>query len=203
MISRDLWSSSNRIEENLFTGLKVNTIVMALMWRIDRGDWPYYWICCCCLTKLTHMGGRLKSESTLHSRGWQDSVTDVVIMMFMLESFCLFWIIIPVAWHPVWLWPGGTPVSDLMWNSVLWFVEPDHRHHSVSRSTSPQSPNAGPWSPDCCHLHIPGDNILLGMMITIYFGLRLRKHSLYKPLDANYFRINWWLHNSDTHSIEN
>ena len=146
MRARDLWSSSNRIEENLFTGLQVNTIVMALMWRIDRGDWPYYWICCCCLTKLTHMGERLKSESTLHSRGWQDSVTDVVIMMFMLESFCLFWIIIPVAWHPVWLWPGGTPVSDLMWNSVLWFVEPDHRHHSVSRSTSPQSPNAGPSS---------------------------------------------------------
>ena len=197
MISRDLWSSSNRIEENLFTGLKVNTIVMALMWRIDRGDWPYYWICCCCLTKLTHMGGRLKSESTLHSRGWQDSVTDVVIMMFMLESFC-------ASSESLYLWRDTRCDCDqvgpqcLIWCETqfcgLWsqttgitVYHGPHLHSHQMRD----------------HLHIPGDNILLGMMITIYFGPRLRKHSLYKPLDANYFRINWWLHNSDTHSIEN
>ena len=109
MRARDLWSSSNRIEENLFTGLQVNTIVMALMWRIDRGDWPYYWICCCCLTKLTHMGERLKSESTLHSRGFSDrcSVNDVYAR-----------IILPLLNHYT---CGVTPgVTVTRWDPSVW-----------------------------------------------------------------------------------
>ena len=124
MRARDLWSSSYKIQENLFTGLQVNTIVMTLMWRIDSRDWPYYSICCC-LTKLTYIKyiiyGRRKIQQKVHSRWWQDSVTDVVIMMFMLESFCLSCIIIPVAWHPVWLRPGGG--WDPVWSDVkLSFV---------------------------------------------------------------------------------
>lgn len=81
------------------------------MWRIDRtADWPYYWICCC-LNKPDTWEDDL-TESTLESERCRDSVTDVMIMMFMLESFCLSWIIIPGVtpgetvtrwgWDPVW-----------------------------------------------------------------------------------------------------
>ena len=134
------------------------------MWRIDRtADWPYYWICCCLNKPDTWEAD--STESTLESERCGDSVTDVMIMMFMLESFCLSWIIIPVARHPVRLWPGGagTP-SDLMWNSVLWWGS----RPQASQCITVHIYTVTKCGPGVCHLHIPGDNILLGM-ITIYF----------------------------------
>lgn len=166
------------------------------MWRIDRTVWPYCWILDMLLPdKIWHMGGRFNRKCR-----WGDSVTDVMIMMFMLESFCLSRIIIPVAWHPVWLRPGGG--WDPVWSDVkLSFV--------VRSQTTGITMYHGP------HLHshqmrgrgLPSSHTwgqyLAGGWLQSIFVHRLRKHSLYKPLDANYFRINWWLHNSNTHSIEN
>ena len=129
------------------------------MWRIDRTDWPYYLMCRCCLNKPDTWEEDLTESTLQESIGWRDSVTDVMIMMFMLESFCLSWIIIPVAWHPVWLRPGGG--WDPVWSDVkLSFV--------VRSQTTGITMYHGPHLHShqmralVCHLHIPGDNILLG-----------------------------------------
>ena len=131
------------------------------MWRIDRtADWPYYWICCC-LNKPDTWEDDL-TESTLESERCGDSVTDVMIMMFMLESFCLSWIIIPGVtpgetvtrwgWDPVWSDVKLSFVVRLPTTGITMYHSPHLHSHQCGPS----------------HLHIPGDNILLGM-ITIYF----------------------------------
>ena len=170
------------------------------MWRIDRTDWPYYSICCCCLNKPDTWEEDLTESTLLESVGWEgfsDRCNDNDVYAR---------IILPLRNHYT---CGVTPgVTATRWGLGPRLIccetqfcgeEPDHRYHNVSRSTSTQSPNAGPGLPSS---HTWGQYLAGGWLQSIFVH-RLRKHSLYKPLDANYFRINWWLHNSNTHSIEN
>ena len=67
--------------------------------------------------------------------------------------------------------PGVTATRWGLGPRLIWCEtqfcgeEPDHRYHNVSRSTSTQSPNAGPWSAIFTYL----GTISCWGMITIYF----------------------------------